>query len=427
MKKPFFTIGAILCLFCITYSSCTQAEVSKPRILVSTDIGGSDPDDYQSMVHLLMYSDLFDLEGIVSSPSFGTGSKEAIYKIIDLYEKDFPKLKAHYTELYTPEQLKALCKQGSRGATPMPGYSSATEGSDWIVECARKQSDSPLWVLTWGGLDDVAQALHDAPDIADKIKVYWIGGPNKKFSVNSYVYIAQNFPDLWMIENNASYRGFITNSKNSDEFNMGYYDKYISGCGNMGADFINYYNGMVKMGDTPSLLYMMDGNPEDPFKECWGGSFEKLTFSPKFVFDRNTTLADTIAVYSVLEIHLDGPKTDMAVGTKCLTLQIHGQDWDGYYLGDGKYFVNYTPKAAGDISYRIVPLIPDFEPQQGEFVVHNNWPGVQREGDFPLGDNWYTDKQDPTLFENNWQGTVTVSKWRNEVLSDWGTRWAVLK
>ena len=36
------------------------------RILVSTDIGGTDPDDFQSMVHLLVYADLFDLEGLIS-------------------------------------------------------------------------------------------------------------------------------------------------------------------------------------------------------------------------------------------------------------------------------------------------------------------------------------------------------------------------
>lgn len=47
----------------------------KPRIIVSTDIGGTDPDDNQSMVHLMMYSDLFQIEGLVSSPSFGNGCK----------------------------------------------------------------------------------------------------------------------------------------------------------------------------------------------------------------------------------------------------------------------------------------------------------------------------------------------------------------
>ncbi len=35
------------------------------------------------------------------------------------------------------------------------------------MRCAQKQSDRPLWILVWGGLEDVAQALHDAPDILD--------------------------------------------------------------------------------------------------------------------------------------------------------------------------------------------------------------------------------------------------------------------
>ena len=30
----------------------------RPRILISTDIGGTDPDDNQSMTHLLMYSNV---------------------------------------------------------------------------------------------------------------------------------------------------------------------------------------------------------------------------------------------------------------------------------------------------------------------------------------------------------------------------------
>ncbi|MBD3375545.1 DUF1593 domain-containing protein, partial [candidate division KSB1 bacterium] len=38
------------------------------RVLVSTDIGGSDPDDFQSMIHYLLYADLFDTEGLISSP-----------------------------------------------------------------------------------------------------------------------------------------------------------------------------------------------------------------------------------------------------------------------------------------------------------------------------------------------------------------------
>lgn len=38
------------------------------RVIVSTDIGGTDFDDFQSMVHLLLYADVLDIEGLISSP-----------------------------------------------------------------------------------------------------------------------------------------------------------------------------------------------------------------------------------------------------------------------------------------------------------------------------------------------------------------------
>jgi len=38
------------------------------RVIISTDIGGSDPDDFQSMVHYLVYADVFDTEGLIASP-----------------------------------------------------------------------------------------------------------------------------------------------------------------------------------------------------------------------------------------------------------------------------------------------------------------------------------------------------------------------
>lgn len=67
----------------------------KPRILISTDIGGTDPDDNQSMMHYLLYSNEFDCEGLVSSPSFGDGNKSEILRMIDIYEQDLPNLKKH--------------------------------------------------------------------------------------------------------------------------------------------------------------------------------------------------------------------------------------------------------------------------------------------------------------------------------------------
>lgn len=66
----------------------------RPRVLVSSDIGGTDQDDFQSMVHLLAYSDMFDVEGLISSPH-GPGRREHILQVIDKYQIDYPHLRAH--------------------------------------------------------------------------------------------------------------------------------------------------------------------------------------------------------------------------------------------------------------------------------------------------------------------------------------------
>lgn len=429
--KQLFAFSFIL--FC-SLVLCAQKPVPvKPRILISTDIGGTDPDDNQSMTHFLMYSNLFNTEGLVSSPSYGHGTKQSLLNMIALYEKDLPKLKTHDKGFPEPDALRAICKQGKQGAAPFAGYSKPTEGSEWIITCARKKSSQPLWVLVWGGLEDVAQALHDAPDIKKKIKVYWIGGPNKKWSTNSYAYIVANFPDLWCIEVNSSYYGFFSNNKGMpDSVNTtNYYELCMAGAGHMGPDFKNYYGGNVKMGDTPSLLYMMDGDPNDPTKESWGGSFEKFDHSPRLIFNRNTSLADTVTVCSLLEFHIKGPKVNIPADSVCFSLNVKAgigeQKWAGYYAGNGDYVVRYTPKQAETISYTITSTIPGFTEQAGQFVVDNVWPGVKRKTDYRLGANWYTDRSDPKLYDGKIQGGITIKKWRQEIMMDWAKRWQWLK
>ena len=401
----------------------------KPRILVSTDIGGTDPDDNQSMIHLLMYSDRFDIEGLISSPSYGDGNKEEILRTIDLYEKDLPKLERHKKGFASPDYLRSVTKQGRKGGAPYIGYTNATEGSNWIIKKAKEKSDRPLWVLVWGGLDDLAQALHDAPEIQNKIKVYWIGGPNKKWSTNSYSYIAQNFPDIWFIEANASYRGFFSNTGVPDSLNSkNYFANYIREAGYLGQDYDNNrYEGNVKMGDTPSLLYMMDGDPDTPGRDNWGGSYEKFNYSPRIVYHRNTTLADTVGVYSIVEFHFKGPEVNIPIDSACFTMTVGNQNWDGFYLGKGNYAIRYAPKQTETLTYKISSNIPGFQEQNGAFVVSNIWPGNSHPTDYKLGANWYTDKADPELFDGIWQGAKTILKWRNDVLLDWANRWEWLR
>src|SRR5690606_655401 len=83
----------------------------RPRVLVSTDIGGTDPDDFQSMVHLLVYADVLDIEGLVSSP-YGPGRKEHILEVIDCYARDYPNLVTCSDRYPTADALRAITMQG---------------------------------------------------------------------------------------------------------------------------------------------------------------------------------------------------------------------------------------------------------------------------------------------------------------------------
>ena len=405
----------------------------RPRVLISTDIGGTDPDDNQSMIHLMMYSDSFDLEGLVSSPSFGEGSKEEILRMIDLYEEDYPKLKKCYSNLMSPKDLRSITKQGRKGLSTFKGYHEPTEGSEWIITQARKKSDRPLWVLVWGTLEDLAQALHDAPDIEENIRVYYIGGPNKKWGCNSYSYIVENFPNLWIIENDASYRGFIYNPKiDTDEnYGKGYYNYAMKGSGSLGEDFINYYEGIIKMGDTPSLLYMMDGDPNDPSRESWGGSFSHMKYSSRRIIDLNEIQENkksfTAPVYSIIEFHLKGPEKDIDKDISCFNITIDKQVWDGFYFGNGDYVVRYAPKASASLTYKTSSDIKELDNISGTFEVSNDWPGQSNADDYIVGNNWFTDRKEEEYFEDKWQGAGTVRKWRKEILEDWAERWKCLR
>jgi len=421
----FFGLTILIPLFSVCQAP--EQESIKPRILISSDIGGTDPDDFQSMIHLLMYADLFQIEGLLSSP-YGNGRKEDFLTMIDLYEADLQKLQIHSNGFPAPDSLRNVVKQGSKHCAPYKGFSMPTEGSDWIIKCAKDHTDQPLWILIWGGLEDLVQALNDAPEIKENIKVYWIGGPNKKWSVNAYAYIAENHPDLWIIEANSTYRGWFIDSESPENIsNESYYNNFIQERGAMGKAFKNYYEGILKMGDSPSLTYIMNGNPKDPLSESWGGKFTPVHRSSRVIFERNTTIADTVAAYAVLEWRFKGPELNILPDSTCFTIEISNQIWPGYYLGNGIYGFRYSSKKPETCTYKIASSIHELDGNSGQFVSTTPWPRIPNPDDYPVGPNWYSDSQEPEYFLDVQQGAKTVSRHREEFLIDWAKRWEWLK
>ncbi|MGC9329015.1 MAG: DUF1593 domain-containing protein, partial [Candidatus Hinthialibacter sp.] len=255
------------------------------RVIVSTDIGGGDEDDDQSMVHYLLYSDMFDTEGLISSPP-QAGRKKDLLEVISVYEKDYPNLKTYSPNYPAPDFLRSIAKQGAVDPAPQEGFSQSTEGSDWIIECAHRDDPRPLYILVWGSITDVAQAIHDDPSIKKKIRIYFIASWNQKQDPHSFRYIDQQHPDAWLIYCDQTFRGWYMGGKQGGEWgNQAFVDRHIKNHGALGDYFAPLKGGKIKMGDTPSVAYLLRGDPGDPTTESWGGCFVKKNGRPQWWVD----------------------------------------------------------------------------------------------------------------------------------------------
>lgn len=256
----------------------------RPRVVVSSDIGGSDPDDFQSMVHLLVYADALGVEGLIASPP-GKGRVSDILEVLAAYEQDYPRLARHSKRYPSPDALRRLVKQGAEDPAPAAGWSKPTEGSRWIVERAKAADPRPLWIIVWGSLTDVAQAVHDEPAIKKKLRVFSIGSWNTKQDRAARDYLYREHPDLWWIESDTTFRGMYVGGEQDGEWgNRAFLARHVKGHGALG-DLLVRKKRDLKMGDTPSLLYLLRGDADDPTAPHWGGAYVKTDHGPHYWTD----------------------------------------------------------------------------------------------------------------------------------------------
>jgi hypothetical protein len=267
------------------WSFTTSDPSAFPRVIVSTDIGGYDNDDFQSMVHYLTYANMFDTEGLISSPP-GPGRASDILTVINHYETDYSHLSAH-GYFPTPQSLRDVTKQGAINAAPSAGYSTATDGSNLIITRANVSDSRPLWVLTWGSITDVAQAVHDNPGIKSKIHVLSTGSWNTMMDPYARAYLYDNHSDMWWIEINSTMRGMYEGGNQSGDLDGAVFrDTHVCGHGALGDFYCTKgTDAPLKMGDTPEVLYMLNGDQDDPTTPSWGGMYGPTSHGSQYWTD----------------------------------------------------------------------------------------------------------------------------------------------
>ncbi|MGV7207165.1 DUF1593 domain-containing protein [Oxalobacteraceae bacterium A2-2] len=396
------------------------APAARPRVIVSTDIGGTDFDDFQSLVHLLLYSDVIALEGMIASPwGVARDRKHHLLELIDVYARDYPRLRTWSEHYPAPDQLRAIAKQGGLDQAGLFGWGQPTEGSQWIIARARQPDARPLWVLLWGGFEDLAQALHDAPDIKGKLRVYMIGGPNKKWSATAYDYIAREHPDLWVIENNSTYRGWFSGGTQSGDLgNAAFVQRHVKGMGALG-DYFAAIAPRIKMGDSPSLAYVLGAHPEDPAAGGWGGSFVRAWERPRVTWSTPPTVADMVETFAIIELVYRPEGAAPAAAHAALV--VDQQEFPGFQGVDGAWHFLFSPKEDKAWSYRIASNHPGLDGQRGGFTSRA---APQERAGQPSSryPNWWTDDPAPELGDGQNPGVKTISRWREQFLGDYAAR-----
>ena len=277
----------VLCIFTTGFAK----ETKKNRVIILTDIE-ADPDDSQSLIRLLLYSNEIDIKGIIATTSCWHKDKvnpESIVNILHAYGKVQPNLIEHYENFPREEDLQKLVKRGiPKYGMLGVGDGKDSEGSEWIIKTLNEEDERPLWISVWGGVNTLAQALYKLKKyqpndvlekLISKLRVYTISDQD-----DTGIWIRNNFPDLhYIVSPGDDYGSATWNAINS--YIPGINNETISnrwiegniqqGHGALGAVYPDVAYGME--GDTPSFLMLIPNGlnfSEHPEWGGWGGRYE---------------------------------------------------------------------------------------------------------------------------------------------------------
>jgi hypothetical protein len=305
MMKKSKTLLAIILFVLINNSAFSQH-----RVIISTDfprfpVTNSDPDDVQSIVRFLLYSNEFDVEGlIVSAGTFGmVAEKKNILAALDKYDEVDENLRKRDNKYPTADYLRSVTYEGlgnnhnikikwgcnKQAWSDIIGTGKDSEASEAIITAVDKPDARPVYICVWGGPREVAQAIwksqntrsqKDLDTFLKKLRVFLIGCQDA-----THDWLMDNFPRLFIIESKTTYMGmFGVGSSSWAETNI------INNHGPLGAIYPPKAiagPGVIE-GDSPSFLYLVSANrginnPEDPTQPSWGGQYIRVDSTKHYI------------------------------------------------------------------------------------------------------------------------------------------------
>lgn len=212
--------NVLIILFCLSFQSL-YAQSEKQRLIILADMG-NEPDEVQQMVHMMMYSNEFDMEGLIAVSGKYLHSKhpqpertrlypDLFHMIIDAYEKDLENLKKHAKGWPEPNYLRSIVASGQPDyGLEGSGDGKSSEGSELIIKSLKKNDPRPLYVVVNAGSNTLAQAIIDyqakhsreeLENVISKLRVFENGAQD-----NAGAWICAQHPEIhWVRSNYQTY------------------------------------------------------------------------------------------------------------------------------------------------------------------------------------------------------------------------------
>lgn len=285
MKKTFFIILLVL----------SFSVAARQRVIILTDISAAsqEPDDIESMVRLMLYSNEMDIEGLIATSSCWRKNDplrpDLIESIVDAYGTVRSNLLLHDDRYPDAELLKATIRSGNGHGMAAVGNGNTSEGSRMIAEIVDRTDERPVWVCIWGGAATLAQTLHDVREarsdaevdrFISRLRVYDLSGQD-----DAGAWICHNFREIFYIRSRVQWRGFSYRIDNLWDESRGPHEELVSpswflenistGHGALGAMYAPAK--YLHEGDTPTFLNLLDNGlsaqPDSIHFGGWGGRF----------------------------------------------------------------------------------------------------------------------------------------------------------
>jgi len=273
--------------------------LDKPRVIVLTDIT-NEPDDEESMVRFLVYSNEYDVEGMIATTSVWLRDKvrpEKIRECVDAFGQVRANLLRHAPGYPTVAHLHSVTKSGlAEFGMKGVGLGKSSEGSRHIIDVVDRSDERPVWISVWGGANCLAQALWDVRNMRSqaeldafvaKLRVYTISDQD-----DSGRWLRITFPKLFYIVTPSTvdyreyYKATWTGISGDRRYKNGPMHKFelvdnpwlranvIEGHGPLGALYpeLEY----IMEGDTPSFLGLISnglGSRTSPAYGGWSGRY----------------------------------------------------------------------------------------------------------------------------------------------------------